>query len=87
VVAFILPLVIAGIMVFEIGAEATRAAVFLSPMDLIDGSTRWIFGASADGESTVGRAGYSLWSYAVAAAILTAMTTSLLVRRYRTVQA
>lgn len=87
VVAFILPLVIAGIMVFEIGTEVTRAAVFLSPMDLIDGSTRWIFGAGADADSTVGQAGYALWSYAVGAAVLLAIATSLLVRRYRTVQA
>ncbi len=87
VVAFILPLVVAAIMVIEINTDVTRAAVFLSPMDIIDGATLWIFGAAADSDGTVGEADFLLWSYVIAAAALIAISTFLLVRRYRTVQA
>ncbi|MEX2373792.1 MAG: ABC transporter permease subunit [Dehalococcoidia bacterium] len=87
IVAFILPFVIAGIMVHEIATEATRYAVFLSPVDLIDGFTAWLFREQPEEGGTVMVAGYALWTYAPVALAVTLAATALLVRRYRGVQA
>lgn len=87
IMIFILPIVIAGILVNEIDTEATRYAIFGSPLDLIDGFTSWMFGAAAPSDSTVAAAGFSLRPYAPVALVVTLVATLLLLRRYRTVQA
>jgi ABC-2 type transport system permease protein len=87
VMVFILPFVIAAIMVFEIDTAATRYAVFASPMDLIDGFTAWMFRVPPEPESTAEAAGYAGWTYALVALAVTLVASLLLVRRYRTVQA
>jgi ABC-2 type transport system permease protein len=87
VIAFILPLIVAGILVTEIDTVATRYAVFISPMDLIDGFTVWMFRALPDSDTTVGAAGYDLWQYFPVALGVTLVAGLLLVRRYQWVQA
>lgn len=86
VVAFILPVVIAGILVSELDAATADYAVFLSPMDLIGGATPWMFGEAVDPEAAPGMAGFDLWWYAVAAVVMTLVASALLVRRYMKVQ-
>ncbi|MPZ98579.1 MAG: ABC transporter permease subunit [Dehalococcoidia bacterium] len=86
VVAFLLPLVVAGVMV-EIGTDATVYAAFLSPLDLVDGFTWWIFRSTPDEFSTVALAGFDLWAYTLAAVVATVLASGLLVRRYQRVQA
>lgn len=87
IVAFILPFVIADILVRELDTEVTRFAVFLSPMDLLDGLTAWLFRVEAAFDSTVDGAGFALWTYAPVALVISLIAGALLVRRYRTVQA
>jgi ABC-2 type transport system permease protein len=87
IMVFILPIVIAGILVNEIDTAATRYAVFASPLDLIDGFTIWMFGTTTSLDSTVEAAGFSLRPYAPVALVVTLVATLLLLRRYRTVQA
>lgn len=86
VVAFLLPIILAEILVAEIDSEVTRYAVFLSPMDLIDGSTFWMFGTEAV-EGSVRMADFAYWTYVPVALVVTAIASLLLIRRYRTVQA
>jgi ABC-2 type transport system permease protein len=87
VVAFILPLIVAGILVNDIDTVATRYAVFISPLDLIDGFTAWIFRTAPDSGTTVEAAGYDLWQYFAVALGVTLVAALVLVRRYRRVQA
>jgi ABC-2 type transport system permease protein len=87
VVAFILPIVVAGILVHEIDTELTRFGVFLSPLDLVGGFTPWIFRAPAEQGSAAAVAGFALWWYALAGIVITLVASALLVRRYQKVQA
>jgi hypothetical protein len=87
VVAFVLPIVVAGILVTEIDTAATRYAVFASPMDIIDGFTAWMFDAPPEPDTTVESAGYELWPYAPVALAFVVVAAGILVRRYRKVQA
>lgn len=87
IVVFILPLVIAGIMVSEFDADGTQYAAYFSPMDVLDGFTAWMFGATPESGTTIALADLSLWTYVPAALVISAAASALLVRRYRTVQA
>lgn len=87
IMVFILPAVIAGIMVADIDTAATRYAVFASPLDLIDGFTAWMFGTEPDPQTTVAAAEFSLRPYTPVALVVTLTATLFLLRRYRTVQA
>ncbi len=87
IVAFILPIIVAGILVFEIDADATRYAVFISPLDVLDGFTAWMFGEPAATDTAVHEAGFALWAYAVVGLAVSALASLLLIRRYGTVQA
>src|SRR5690606_16109875 len=87
IVAFIIPIAVAGILVVEIDTDATRYAVFASPLDVVTGATSWIFQqAPAEGE-TVEVAGFEGWSYLVAAAAMIVVASGLVIRRYRAVRA
>ncbi len=88
VIAFVLPFVIAGILVHEIGIEVLNYAAFLSPLDVLDGLTAWMFDtAEPTPDTTIGQAGHALWLYVAVACALTLVAVLSLVRRYRTVQA
>lgn len=87
IVAFILPALIAAIMVSEIDTVVTRYAVFLSPLDVIEGTTAWLFRTDPEGGGTVDMAEHAVWLYGMVALVGTAAASALLVRRYRTVQA
>lgn len=87
VVAFILPLPVAAVMIEEVGGELTRLAVFISPLDLVDGMTLWMFRESPSSGSIVAQAGYDTVWYAVAAAVIGLVATALLIWRYQRVQA
>jgi ABC-2 type transport system permease protein len=93
IVAFILPVVVVAIIVFEIAAPGTRSAIFASPLDLVDGLTAWIFGEpnptgiARPDDDTYERAAFDLWAYGLAASVVTLVASALLVRRYQTVQA
>ena len=91
IVAFIVPVVVVTIIIFEIQAPGTRYAVFASPFDVIDGVTAWMFGEpdheSLAADESVAIARFDLWLYAAVAALVTLMASALLVRRYQTVQA
>ena len=60
--------------------------VFLSPMELVDGLTYWMFRESHS-DTIVGLSGYATGWFALGAAIIGLVATALLVRRYRQVQA
>jgi ABC-2 type transport system permease protein len=93
IISFIIPIVIVAIIVFEIEAPGTRYAIFASPLDVVDGLTAWIFGEPNPGaipqpdDDTFERAGFDLWLYPIAASVVTLIASTLLVRRYQTVQA
>jgi hypothetical protein len=93
IVAFILPVVVVAIIVFEIAAPGTRYAIFASPLDLVDGLTAWIFGEPAPGgipepdDDTYERAAFDLWVYGLVAVVVTLIAGAFLIRRYQTVQA
>lgn len=87
IMVFILPVVIAAIMVFEIDTVATRLAAFASPMDLIDGFTAWMFRVPPEADGTIEAAGYATWWYAPVALAVTVVASLLLIRRYQTVRA
>ncbi len=87
IVAFVLPIFIAAILVFDIDTEVTRYAVYLSPIDLIEGFTAWMFRVEPNVDSTVGRAAFPMWTYLPAALVWSAGASALLIRRYRRVQA
>jgi len=87
VVAFIIPLVVAGILVNEIDTDATHYAVFFSPLDLLAGASNWAFREPFPPDSTVQNAGFGGWAYLAAALAMTVAATLLVVRRYRRVRA
>jgi ABC-2 type transport system permease protein len=87
IIAFIVPLVVAGIVVTEINTDATRYAVFASTMDVIDGLAEWMFGASSETDTITREAGFDAWVYGPVALVVTLIAGLLLVRRYRTVLA
>ncbi len=87
IVAFILPLVIVSILVETIDTRVIDYTVLLSPMDVIDGFTAWMFRVPAEPGTTAHAAALVLWPYAVVALAATLAAVALLVRRYRTVQA
>lgn len=87
VVAFIIPLVVAGILVNEIDTAATHYGVFLSPLDLLAGVSNWAFREPFPPDSTVQNAGFEGWAYLIAALAVTCGATLVVVRRYRRVRA
>ncbi len=87
VVAFILPLVVVGILVHELDSSLSRFAIFISPLDLIGGATPWLFGEQPDSGSAATVAGFALWWYTAASVLITLVASALLVRRYQQVQA
>ena len=86
IVAFVLPLFIASILVQEIGTEVLRPAVFISPLDLLDGTTVWLFGGTLE-DSVAAEAGFHPATYLAGCLAITAIAVGLLLRRYAKVQA
>lgn len=87
VIAFIIPLAVVAIIVNEIDTTATHWAVFLSPLDILNGVTPWAFRESYEPGSTVDQAGFEGWAYLVAALAMTFVATLFVLRRYRAVRA
>ncbi|MGE0227047.1 MAG: ABC transporter permease [Dehalococcoidia bacterium] len=87
VVAFIIPLAVAGILVNEIDTDATHYGVFLSPLDLIAGVSSWAFRAEFPRGSTIDNAGFSGWAYFGASLAIAFVASLLVVRRYRSIRA
>jgi ABC-2 type transport system permease protein len=86
IVAFIIPIAVAGLLVVEIDTAVTRYAIFASPLDVVTGFTSWMFQRPpAEGE-TVDVANFEGWTYLVAAAVMIIIATGLVIRRYRTVR-
>lgn len=87
IVAFLLPIPFAAVMLEEIDAGWTDFAVFLSPLELVDGLTYWMFRVEPASDSIVALTDYAMSWYALAAAVFGLVCTGLLLRRYRRVQA
>ncbi len=88
IVAFLLPTAIAAVFVQEFETAWTDASAFLSPFDLVDGLTYWMFRTDVrDNGSIVDLSGYATGWFALAAAVLGLACTGLLLRRYAKVQA
>ncbi|MGH2632667.1 MAG: ABC transporter permease [Tepidiformaceae bacterium] len=80
IAAFIVTSVLGAIFVEDVGG-AGHVAALLSPFDLLRGLNLWIFHATADGGVVVD-ANLAGWVYGVAALVIFAGATALLVRRY-----
>lgn len=87
VVAFIIPLVVAGILVNEIDTDATHYGVFFSPLDLLAGVSSWAFREPFPRGSAVESAGFDGWAYLAATLAITFVATLVVIRRYRGVRA
>src|SRR5690606_12747344 len=87
IVAFLLPIPIAAVLVEEIDATGASLAALLSPLDLVDGLTYWLFRSEAADGTIVALSGYAMSWFALAAAVMGLLCTGLLLRRYATVQA
>lgn len=87
IVAFLIPLAVAAVLVEEVDAASTNAAVFLSPLTVIEGFTAWIFRSAVDSDSLLRSLDYPLATYGLAALGWTGAGAALLVRRYQRVQA
>lgn len=87
IVAFLLPIPFAAVMIEEIDAGWTDLAVFLSPLELVDGLTYWMFRVEPASDSIVALTDYATSWYALAAALFGLVCTGLLLRRYQRVQA
>lgn len=87
VVAFLLPIPVAAILVEEINAGWTDFAAFISPLDLVDGLSYWMFRSDAEPGSIVEMSGFATSWFGLGAAVMAVSATLLLLRRYATVQA
>ena len=88
IVAFLLPTAIAAVFVQEFDASWTNASAFLSPLDLVDGMTYWLFRTDLSGNgSIVELSGYAPVWFGVGAGVLALTCDALLLRRYAKVQA
>lgn len=88
IVTFLFTFVFAGVMVEELANDVTRLAVYLSPFNLIEGTTAWIFRVEpSTDDSLVASAGYPLATYAAVGAAVIAGGLALLVRRYQGIEA
>ena len=88
IVAFLLPIPFAAIMIEQIDAGWTDYAVFVSPMELLDGLTYWMFRAKPPTSDTlIASTGFALSWFGLAAAVFGTACTGLLLRRYQRVQA
>ena len=87
IVAFLLPLAVAAVLVQEIDASWTDLAVFISPLDLLDGITFWMFRTSPAPEDIVALSGYALAWSALVGLVVALGATALLLRRYARIQA
>jgi len=68
----------------ESGGGLVDAAPFLNPLAILDGAREWLFGGPV-AESPVAQSDVPLWSYGVAAALLTVGSWGILALRYRRV--
>ena len=88
IVAFILPIPIAAILVNEIDAGWTDYAAYLSPLDLVDGLTFWLFQTMPPpSDSLIALTGFNTQTFAAAAVVMGLAASLLLLRRYAKVQA
>ncbi|MGE3961176.1 MAG: ABC transporter permease [Dehalococcoidia bacterium] len=88
IVAFLLPTAVAAVLVQEMETRWTDASAFLSPLDVFDGLTYWMFRtdiSNLDGIVTL--SGYAPHWFALAGVVLGLGATALLLRRYAKVQA
>lgn len=86
IVAFVIPIAVAGIVVHEIDTDFTHYAVFTSPLDVLTGLSAWTFREPFPEGDTVDVAGFDGWTYLVAVLVMTAAATLLVIRRYRAVR-
>lgn len=73
---------ITATLVHGVGGSIARFAVFISPFDVLEGATLWIFRASFDSGSTLGVANFPGWTYGVVVLGVIAICVALLFRRY-----
>ena len=85
VAVYLIPLPIAAIFTNDIGGLAGRLVIFLSPINLLEGATFWVFRAAPDSGSILESANFRGWTYGLAALIATALSTALLLRRYASI--
>jgi ABC-2 type transport system permease protein len=86
VATFLLTTVFSAALV-SIDSPITRLAIFLSPENLLQGATAWMFGVSPGEQSQLPTAGYPLELYAPAALAVTVACYALFLWRYQRVWA
>lgn len=79
---FLLLTFISSALVFNIDNIVGRLGIFLNPLAVMDGFTRWLFDAESDGGPLVEAAFAGGWYFAFALA-LAAIAVALLLRHYR----
>lgn len=82
-VPFVISAAVAGILIATVDAGWSRWAIFISPFDVMQGATLWLFDVSPEFDSTLDRAGFAGWVYVAAAIAGGAAGFAILVRRYR----
>jgi ABC-2 type transport system permease protein len=87
VATFLLTTFIAGALVSSIDSVYARLAIYLSPVALVEGLTSWMFVVEPNEDSLVSTANFELYTYALAAMVVTVACYLLLLRRYKAVQA
>ena len=68
----------------ESGGGLVDVSPFLDPLSILDGAREWLFGGTV-AESPVAQSDVPLWTYGVAAAVLTLGSWAILALRYRRV--
>ncbi|MCA9851535.1 MAG: ABC transporter permease [Dehalococcoidia bacterium] len=88
IVAFLLTTAISAVMLQEFETPWTDATAFLSPLELVDGLTYWMFRTDISGNgSLVEMSGFATAWFGLGAAVMALACDALLLRRYAKVQA
>jgi hypothetical protein len=82
IAAFLIPSVLAIVIVELAVSDVTRIVVLLSPADLVDGFNAAVFGTIPDGPAVNG-ADLPGWAYVVASGVWIVVLFGAIVRRYQ----
>ncbi len=80
--SFVILTAIGGIMVQTTTGDIQKYAVLLSPIDLIEGAVRWLFGAAPQAGSSLDKSGLGGWACFAAVCAYAAASLAVLYRRF-----
>jgi ABC-2 type transport system permease protein len=79
---FVIGTTVGNVLVQTISGDATTYAILVSPLDVVDGTVRWLFGAPSIEGSSAEKAGLDGPYYLLATAAYTIAATAVLLRRF-----